>query len=52
MIDRYLAYRAQEMTDYKRNFGPDAEDPQNSFILLDDCVDQKTRFDAVRFTSC
>lgn len=47
LIDRYLEYRAEVIRQHQRDFGADATDAPYTFILLDDCVDQQTRYDKV-----
>lgn len=47
VIQRFLDWRKDQIVSMKRNFGVDARDPQNYFIILDDCVDQNTRYDKV-----
>lgn len=51
IIDRFLAWRAKEIEDYSRDFSGEAKDPQPLFIILDDCVDQDTRYKTVRSSS-
>lgn len=48
IVDSFLKWRAKAVEDYQRDFGEDARDEQNYFIILDDCVDQQTRYFDVR----
>jgi hypothetical protein len=48
VVDAFLKWRAKAVEEYQRDFGDDARDEQNYFIILDDCVDQQTRYFDVR----
>lgn len=48
LIEEFLKWRGEQIIEYRRQFGEDAEDDQNFFIILDDCVDQVTRYFNVR----
>lgn len=50
VIDRFLKWRAASLVQQSRDFSKNAKDQQNYFIILDDMVDQMTRYFDVRLT--
>jgi hypothetical protein len=47
VLQAFMDWRGKQVEEYQRLFGEDARDEQNFFIILDDCVDQHTRYDQV-----
>lgn len=47
VLQSFMDWRGKQVEEYQRQFGPEARDEQNFFIILDDCVDQHTRYDQV-----
>lgn len=47
VLQAFMDWRGKQVEEFQRAFGSDARDEQNFFIILDDCVDQHTRYDQV-----